>query len=207
VKRLGLDLRRVKRAIKSLDGKYFKIARTHGAVNYYTPIWVSSAGIKSDDELGLSDPCLDVSSDKKHPGGGDKKHPGGGDKKHPVSPSRILSNLPSRAGHDHTKASSSREAVGNQDEKSESLTGHRDDGTVELKAIELFDKVGLDGFEIVSSLHEIDDGLPRLRLFRLIRGGAVTGNDLHAVALAVLEHESRKKPRISIAKRTQGGSA
>lgn len=184
-----------------MDRTYFKIDRTRGGVNYYTPIWKSAAGSKSNDDPGLSESLSGVT--------GDKKHPGTSDKKHPLSPSRIPSIIPARVGSGrYGSLAPIADAAGNREETDENLKGQRDDGSLDLKAIEMFNGAGLDGLNIVSALHEIDDGLPRLRLFRLIRGGAVTPNDLTTAALAVREYERRKtRPAPIKAGRSQGGAA
>jgi hypothetical protein len=219
--RLGFDLKTVKRSIYSLDGKYFRIERTCGAVNYYTPIWRKSGSIPADEPLLIASSEGDTGG-KKGLGTRDKNGPGTGGKKGLVSLSRYHSNIPARVAgdwrqsRDNFRAARSAlkaglsplaDAAGIQEEAGENLKGQRDDGSLDLKAIEMFNGAGLDGLNIVSALHEIDDGLPRLRLFRLIRGGIVTPNDLTTAALAVREYESRKtRPAPINAKRTQGGA-
>jgi hypothetical protein len=200
--RLGFDLKTVKKSLKSLGDKYFEINRNCGAVNFYTPIWraeaVESANVASKAGRAGGENGL---------GTGGENGPGEGGKNGLLSPSRNPSIIPARVQADDA-ASGRGDARGIRGRKTETLKGERDDGAIELKAIQLFDATGLDGFNIVSSLHEIDGGLPRLRLFRLIRGGAVTPNDLSTAALVVREYESRKTRPVPInAKRTQNGEA
>jgi hypothetical protein len=190
---LGFNLKTIKRAIQSLENRYFKISRIKGLVNVYTPIWSASKAESTRGAGGL---------DTRGAAGPGTRGAGG-----PVSPSRLS---PSRLSPSRVEIGPdviSREAVDCQDKKNAGFTARRDDGAIELQAIELFNRAGLDGLGIVSSLHEIDNGLPRLRLFRLIRGGAVTGNDLKAAALAATEHDNRKTTLRPALRRSRGGAA
>ena len=70
------------------------------------------------------------------------------------------------------------------------LRDSRGDEKAEVEAARL---LGDDGYSILSILHEIDRGQPRLRLLALIRGGLVTESDLEAARLAAWSASSKRK--------------
>lgn len=70
------------------------------------------------------------------------------------------------------------------------LGDQRGDEKIELEAARL---LGQDGYAILSGLHEIDGGQPRLRLLALVREGKVTARDLDAARLAAKRSPGKRR--------------
>lgn len=166
---VGLNIKTVKRAVTELRRAGYFRARRDGRFNRYTPTLDAEQG-----ELPVERESHHEQGTKTGLDRGQKRAVPPhriGDKNGPQYPS---SRTPLRTPAPY-----------------EPLREQRGDEILERKAIELFDRTGTDGFEVVSRLHELQDGQPRLRLFRLIRDGQVTERDLAAAKLAA-SHGARR---------------
>jgi hypothetical protein len=174
-RKLGLCLCTVRRAIADLivnedtPQNYLHVTRT-GRSNRYRP----NFALLDEKLLPLdADTVADATSDKNDSNRGHFCS-STGDKNVPLS---LIQN----------PITSLRRAASSDSER---LRDSRGDEKAEVEAARLF---GDDGYSILSSLHEIDQGQPRLRLLALVRGGRVTDNDLEVARLAAWTASSKRK--------------
>ena len=187
----GVYVRTVRRALRELkDAGYITIER-RGRYNRYTPVLFAE---REELPLGMTPPgAPEPAPDTGHFCAGHSTkmsaiEPATPDKNVPLSPSRtkihsreIYQSLPPTAAAASGMAADIRGRNGD-----ERLRDQRGDERLEVEAIRLLSRDGNDGLEIVSRLHEIDGGQPRLRLLRVIRSGTVSQHDLDAARIASL---------------------
>jgi hypothetical protein len=160
---LRLDIKTVKRAIRELASHGYVEVRKGGRSNQYVPKIAEGKGTKTDRDKGQKRTLL-----------GDKI----GGKNGPQYPS-------SRFPYSNPYQNRTRSARG-QVAGSAGLSEMRGDEKFERLAIELLSRDGSDGYAIVSRLHQIDSGRPRLRLIQALRNSTCTDQDLAAAKLAAM---------------------
>lgn len=186
-RRLGIDVKTVKRGVKALKLAEYIEVENNGRSNIYRPILTSEHQAASpESSVGPARRETDMNRDIWC---ADKGHfvRTNEDKYGPLTPSRNP-NITSSSTHQLHRPASKGSSEGIRIGNNLSLREQRGDEKLERIAIELFNKRGLDGLEILSRLHDTDHGHPRLRLLQLIRNGTLSDNDLavaHAAAVAI----------------------
>jgi hypothetical protein len=160
---LRLDIKTVKRAIRELASHGYVEVRKGGRSNRYVPKIAERKGTKTDRDRG-----------QKRTLSGDER----GDKNGPQYPS---SRFPYSNPYQNCTRSGRGQVAG-----SAGLSEMRGDEKFERQVIELLSRDGSDGYAIVSRLHQIDNGLPRLRLIQALRSQTCTDRDLAAAKLAAI---------------------